>query len=141
MNQGQGNIFAFRKQARSIFRIEKPQIVGNPVKIRIFFIFASVHYPESGSRKHFHASGVCTIDYPHQIIHIWVIFRKKFRVQNSLKKSQKSTCLGHPVKSVSRRDSKSVAQWIASQILSLKTQVQSHSEPNFFLLMKIFAQG
>jgi hypothetical protein len=41
-----------------------------------FFIFALRRYPESGSRKHFHALGVRVIDSPRQTTLIGFIFRK-----------------------------------------------------------------
>ena len=77
MKQDQGSIFMLRKHAQSIFRIENPQIVGFPVKIRTFFTFTSILYPESGSRKHFQASGMGAIDFPHKITPKWVISGRK----------------------------------------------------------------
>ena len=46
-----------------------------------FSIFASIHiyFPESGSGKHFQASGMHTIDSPHEITPGNMILREKFQ--------------------------------------------------------------
>jgi hypothetical protein len=62
MNQDQRSIFTFQKHAQSISRIEKPSDIRS--KSEFFIIFASIRYPESGSRKRFHASGECAQSIP-----------------------------------------------------------------------------
>jgi hypothetical protein len=74
-------------------------------KKRNFFDFrvnTPTSYPESGSRKHFHALGVCAIDFPHKITHLWVIFSKKilglkkFHLMKKEKKHLISLCFLPP---------------------------------------------
>ena len=51
-----------------------------------------IYFPESGSGKHFQASGICAIDFPHKIIPIWIIFRifeNKFSDRKNMKKLSK----------------------------------------------------
>ena len=46
--------------------------------LKKFLATALTPFPESGSRKHFHASGMHAIDSPHKITPIGIIFRKNF---------------------------------------------------------------
>jgi hypothetical protein len=48
-------------------------------KIGIFYFRVNTPnpFPESGSRKRFYVSGMRTIDFPHKIALVWVIFSKK----------------------------------------------------------------
>ena len=79
LNQGQDNLF-----------------------MKFFLIFASIHQlPELGSRKHFHAPGMHSINFPHKITLIWVIFSlKNFSVPKifSHSKITKMHFFTHPVK-------------------------------------------
>src|SRR6185437_8369344 len=68
LNQGQGSAFTVRECAQSIPRIEKPKnrrfSHKNPKMFDSRFNTPTI-FPESGSRKHFHASGVRAIDFSH----------------------------------------------------------------------------
>jgi hypothetical protein len=80
LNQGQDNFFMRRKCAQSIPRIKLPPEGCFQDKNRNFFDFhvnTPNPYPESGSRKCFHASRMRAIDFPHQITPIWVICSKR----------------------------------------------------------------
>ena len=87
LNQGQGSIFALRECVQSIPRLEKPKnrrfSHKNP-KMFDFRFNTPTTFPESRSRKHFHASRMRAIDSPHKIRGNKVIFRKKLFDDNSL---------------------------------------------------------
>src|SRR6185437_16665412 len=65
-NQGQGRVFMIRECAQSIPRLEKPKnrrfSHKNP-KIFDFRFNTHIYFPESGSRKRFHASEIRAIDF------------------------------------------------------------------------------
>jgi hypothetical protein len=72
LNQGQGSVFKVRECAQSIPRLEKPKnrrfSHKNP-KMFDFRLNTPTIFPESGSRKRFHASGMRAIDSSHKITH------------------------------------------------------------------------
>ena len=81
LNQGQGSIFKIRECAQSIPRLEKPKnrrfSHRNP-KMFDFCFNTPTPFPESGSRKRFHASGMRGIDFSHKITPRNVFFTKNF---------------------------------------------------------------
>ena len=79
LNQGQGSIFKIRECAQSISRIKLPPEMRFEGEISKFFDFrfnTHIYFPESGSRKHFHASGMRAIDFSHDFTPNSVIFVK-----------------------------------------------------------------
>src|SRR6185312_14488270 len=70
LNQGQGSAFTVPECAQSILRLEKPKnrrfSHKNP-KMFDFRFNTPTPFPESGSRKRFHASGMRGIDFSHKI--------------------------------------------------------------------------
>src|SRR3954454_4810275 len=79
LNQGQGSVFTVRECAQSIPRLEKPKnrrfSHKNP-KMFDFRFNTPTPFPESGSRKHFHTSGMRAIDFSHKVTPRKVIFAK-----------------------------------------------------------------
>jgi hypothetical protein len=78
--QGQVNIFIYR-QCKSIPYLENPYATGFPMKIRILVHFCfntPIPFPESGSEKRFHASGMHAIDSLQKITSIGVFLVKIF---------------------------------------------------------------
>src|ERR1700733_11390193 len=77
--QDEGDVFAVRECAQSIPRLEKPKnrrfSHKNP-KMFDFRFNTPTPFPESGSRKHLHASGMRGIDFSHKITPRKVIFAK-----------------------------------------------------------------
>jgi hypothetical protein len=83
LNQDQGSVFKVRECAQSILPLEKPLYSRFPGGKSNFFDFrfnTPTTFPESGSRKHFHNSGMSAIDSPHKIRGSKIIFRKNFFV-------------------------------------------------------------
>ena len=82
LNQGQGSVFKVRGCAQSTPRLEKPKnrrfSHKNP-KMYDFRFNTSTPFPESGSRKRFHASGMRGIDFSHKITPNNVFFTKIFK--------------------------------------------------------------
>ena len=80
LNQGQGSVFTVRECAQSIPRLEKSKnrrfSHKNPKMFDFRFNTPTI-FPESGSRKHFHASGVRAIDFSH-FLPLEPPFQKKF---------------------------------------------------------------
>src|SRR3569623_557811 len=70
LNQSQGSSFTVRECAQSILRLEKPKnrrfSHKNP-KMFDFRFNTPTPFPESGSRRRFHASGMRGIDFSHKI--------------------------------------------------------------------------
>src|SRR4051812_19800236 len=68
LNQDQRSVFTVRECAQSIPRLEKPKnrrfSHKNPKMFDFRFNIPTI-FPESGSRKHFHASGVRAIYFSH----------------------------------------------------------------------------
>jgi hypothetical protein len=80
LNQGRDNFFLLKKCAQSIPHIKLPLNGCFQGETRNFFDFrvnTPNPFPESGSRKRFHASGMRAIDFLHKITLIWVIFSKQ----------------------------------------------------------------
>ena len=80
LNQGQGSVFKVRECAQSILPLEKSYTAGFPAENRTFFDFrfnTPTTFPESGSRKHFHASGMRAIDLSPRNYPKKSVFRKK----------------------------------------------------------------
>ena len=75
----QGSVFKLRECAQSIPRMKLPPEIwfwGRNFKI-FRFSFQYTHlFPESGSKKHFHASGMRAIDFSHDFTSTRVIFVK-----------------------------------------------------------------
>src|SRR3569623_2454873 len=70
LNQGQGSVFKVRECAQSILRLEKPknrQFSHKNPKMFDFRFNIPTTFPESESRKRFHASGMRGIDFSHKI--------------------------------------------------------------------------
>ena len=68
LNQGQGSIFTLRECAQSVFRMKLPPKIWfwrRNFKKFLFSLNTHIYFPESGSRKHFHASGMRAIDFSH----------------------------------------------------------------------------
>ena len=82
LNQGQGSVFKVRECAQSIPRLEKPKNQRfshkNP-KMFDFRFNTPTPFPESRSRKHFHASAMRGIDFSHKITPRNMILREKFQ--------------------------------------------------------------
>jgi hypothetical protein len=71
LNQGQRSVFTVRECAQSIPRLEKlknRRFSHKNLKMFDFRFNTLTPFPESGSRKHFHASRVRAIDFSHKII-------------------------------------------------------------------------
>ena len=79
LNQDQGSVFTVRECAQSIPRLEKRNnrrfSYKNP-KMFDFRFNIPTPFPESGSRKRFHASGMRGIDFSHKITPKNVLFTK-----------------------------------------------------------------
>jgi hypothetical protein len=60
----------------SWFRISIMNWKSKFIIFYVILIFASIHWPKSRSRKHFQASEMLAIDFPHRITSNRVIFRK-----------------------------------------------------------------
>src|SRR3569833_851128 len=79
LNHGQGSIIKLRECAQSILRLEKPKNRRFSHKNSKMFDFrfnTPTPFPESGSRKNFHVSGMRGIDFSHQITPIKIMFFK-----------------------------------------------------------------
>ena len=81
LNQGQGSVFTVRECAQSILRLDKPKnrrfSHKNP-KMFDFHFNTPTPFPESGSRKHFHVSGMRAIDFSHDFLYR-LFWQKNFR--------------------------------------------------------------
>ena len=76
---GQGSVFMLRECAQLIPRLEKPKnrrFSHKNLKMFDFRFNTPTTFPESGSGKRFHASGMRAIDFSHKIIPRKVIFAK-----------------------------------------------------------------
>jgi hypothetical protein len=80
LNQGQGSIFKLRDCAQSVPRIKLPQKddfeARNP-KCFDFRFNTHIYFSESGSRKHFHVSGMRAIDFSPRNYPKKSVFRRK----------------------------------------------------------------
>ena len=80
LKQDQGSAFTARECAQSNPRLEKPKnrrfSHKNP-KMLYFRFNTLTPFPESGSRKHFHASGMRGIDFSHKITPRNMFFQQK----------------------------------------------------------------
>ena len=84
LNQGQRSVFMLRECAQSISRLENPKnrrfSHKNPKMFDFCFNTPTI-FPESGSRKHFHASGVRAIDFSHFFTPRTAISKKNFYIE------------------------------------------------------------
>ena len=74
-----GSVFQVRECAQSILRMKlllEIWFIGRNFKIFDFRFNTHIYFPESGSRKHFYASGMRAIDFSHKITPRNVIFLK-----------------------------------------------------------------
>jgi hypothetical protein len=81
LNQSKGSVFTVRECAQSIPRLEKPKNRRFSHKNQKMFDFCfntPTTFPESGSRKHFHASEIRAIDFSHDFTPIQAILAKNF---------------------------------------------------------------
>jgi hypothetical protein len=86
LNQNQDNFFMLRKCAQSILHIKLPADGCFLSENRNFFncrVNTPIPFPESGSRKYFHASGMRAIISLHKITPIWFCLGKIFWSQKN----------------------------------------------------------